>query len=117
MIFFGKYIRANYKHKHLNDEYMVISLWGYNKTKHKEALKFYNDIIKYVEKIVYHTSCFILKVKWTGLYIFSTNDDNLKIQECMDKNEEWRFVDTGYLTDQITRYFGQNIIKIKHILE
>ena len=27
-----------------------------------------------------------------------------KIQECMDKNEEWWFVDTGYLTDQITRY-------------
>ena len=25
-----------------------------------------------------------------------------KIQECMDKNEEWWFVDTGYLTDQIT---------------
>ena len=27
-----------------------------------------------------------------------------KIQECMDKNEEWWFVDTGYITEQITRY-------------
>ena len=33
-----------------------------------------------------------------------------KIQECMDKNEEWWFVDTGYLTDQITRYPSPKII-------
>ena len=33
-----------------------------------------------------------------------------KIQECMDKNEEWWFVDTGYLTDQIIRYPSPKII-------
>ena len=33
-----------------------------------------------------------------------------KIQECMDKNEEWWFVDTGYLTDQIVRYPSPKII-------
>jgi len=27
-----------------------------------------------------------------------------EIQNCIDKNEEWWYVDTGYLTQQITRY-------------
>ena len=37
-------IRANYKPKHLNDEYMGYQFAeGYNKTKHKKALKFYNE--------------------------------------------------------------------------
>ena len=37
-------IRANYKPIHLNDEYMGYQFAeGYNKTKHKEALKFYNE--------------------------------------------------------------------------
>jgi len=27
-----------------------------------------------------------------------------KIQECINKGEEWWYVDTGYLTEQITRY-------------
>jgi len=37
-------IRANYKPKHLNDNYMAYQFAeGYNKVKHKEALKFYNE--------------------------------------------------------------------------
>ena len=37
-------IRANYKPEHLNDEYMAYQFAeGYNKVKHKEALKFYNE--------------------------------------------------------------------------
>ena len=37
-------IRNNYKPNHLNDEYMAYQFAeGYNKTKHKEALKFYNE--------------------------------------------------------------------------
>ena len=37
-------IRANYKPKHLNDKYMGYQFAeGYNKSKHKEALKFYNE--------------------------------------------------------------------------
>jgi len=31
--------------------------------------------------------------------------DNIRlIKECMEKNEEWWYVDVGYLTEQITRY-------------
>ena len=31
--------------------------------------------------------------------------DNIRlIKECMDKNEEWWYVDVGYMTEQITRY-------------
>jgi len=37
-------IRANFKPTHLNDEYMGYQFAeGYNKVKHKEALKFYNE--------------------------------------------------------------------------
>ena len=37
-------IRNNYKPNHLNDEYMAYQFAeGYNKTKHKKALKFYNE--------------------------------------------------------------------------
>ena len=37
-------IRANYKPVHLNDNYMAYQFAeGYNKRKHKEALKFYNE--------------------------------------------------------------------------
>jgi len=37
-------IRANYKPEHLNDNYMAYQFAeGYNKKKHKEALKFYNE--------------------------------------------------------------------------
>ena len=37
-------IRANYKPIHLNDNYMAYQFAeGYNKRKHKEALKFYNE--------------------------------------------------------------------------
>jgi len=37
-------IRANYKPEHLNDNYMAYQFAeGYNKVKHKEALKFYNE--------------------------------------------------------------------------
>ena len=37
-------IRAKYRTKHLNDKYMAYQFAeGYNKTKHKKALKFYNE--------------------------------------------------------------------------
>ena len=36
----------------------------------------------------------------------------------MEKNEEWWYVDVGYITEQITRYPEPIItITIKHILE
>ena len=41
-----------------------------------------------------------------------------EIRECIERNEEWWYVDVGYLTEQITRYPElKYTIMIKHILE
>ena len=40
------------------------------------------------------------------------------IRQCMEKNEEWWYVDVGYITEQITRYPEPIIHNYdKHILE
>ena len=38
-------------------------------------------------------------------FFWGLADNNLKgIRDCIDKNEDWYYVDVGYLTQQITRY-------------
>ena len=38
-------------------------------------------------------------------FFWGLGGDNIRlIKECMEKNEEWWYVDVGYMTEQITRY-------------